>query len=222
MKRIVVTGMGVVTPLASGVAASWGRLIESQSGIGAIEAFDVADMPCRIAGMVPLGDSNGTGMFDFADWVDSKEKRKMDEFIVFALAAADVAIRDSGWMPEGEQRERTGVIIGSGIGGLKVISDGAVTLHERGPRRVTPFFIPASLINLASGQVSIRHGFKGPNHSVVTACSSGAHAIGDAARMIQYEDADVMAILTRVNGLLEGWIREHPDQWMWMHRRWRD
>ena len=192
MRRIVVTGMGVVTPLASGVAASWGRLIESQSGIGAIESFDVADMPCRIAGMVPLGDSNGTGLFDFADWVDSKERRKMDEFIVFALAAADEAIRDSGWMPEGEERERTGVIIGSGIGGLKVISDGAVTLHERGPRRVTPFFIPASLINLASGQVSIRHGFKGPNHSVVTACSSGAHAIGDAARMIQYEDADVM------------------------------
>ena len=191
MKRIVVTGMGLVTPLASGVNASWGRLIESESGIGAIESFDVADMPCRIAGMVPQGDA-ADGLFNFEDWVSTKERRKMDEFIVYALAAADEAIRDSGWQPEGEERERTGVIIGSGIGGLKVISDGAVTLHERGPRRVTPFFIPASLINLASGQVSIRHGFKGPNHSVVTACSSGAHAIGDAARLIQYEDADVM------------------------------
>ena len=192
MKRIVVTGMGLVSPLASGVKASWGRLIESESGIGAIQAFDVADMPCRIAGMVPLGDS-AAGQFNFDDWVNSKERRKMDEFIVYALGAADEAIQDSGWLPETEEEcERTGVIIGSGIGGLKVISDGAVTLHERGPRRVTPFFIPASLINLASGQVSIRHGFKGPNHSVVTACSSGAHAIGDAARMIQYEDADVM------------------------------
>ena len=192
MKRIVVTGMGLVSPLASGVKASWDRLIESESGIGAIEAFDVADMPCRIAGMVPQGDS-AVGRFNFDDWVSSKERRKMDEFIVYALGAADEAIQDSGWRPETEEEcERTGVIIGSGIGGLKVISDGAVTLHERGPRRVTPFFIPASWINLASGQVSIRHGFKGPNHSVVTACSSGAHAIGDAARMIQYEDADVM------------------------------
>jgi 3-oxoacyl-[acyl-carrier-protein] synthase II len=184
--------MGLVTPLASGVKASWGRLVESESGIGAIESFDVSDMPCRIAGMVPQGDA-ADGRFNFDDWVDSKERRKMDEFIVYALGAADEAIKDSGWQPKTEEeRERTGVIIGSGIGGLKVISDGAVTLHERGPRRVTPFFIPASLINLASGQVSIRHGFKGPNHSVVTACSSGAHALGDAARMIQYEDADVM------------------------------
>ncbi len=192
MKRIVVTGMGLVTPLACGVEAAWGRLIESESGIGAIQAFDVADMPCRIAGMVPLGD-RADGLFNFDDWVDSKERRRMDEFIVYALAAASEAIEDSGWKPEREEDlERTGVIIGSGIGGLKVISDGAVTLHERGPRRVTPFFIPASLINLASGQVSIHHGFKGPNPSVVTACSSGAHAIGDAARLIQYEDADVM------------------------------
>ncbi len=192
MRRVVVTGMGLVTPLGSGVKASWGRLIESQSGIGAIESFDVSDMPCRIAGMVPEGDA-ADGLFNFADWVDTKERRKMDEFIVYALGAAGEAIADSGWKPESEEDlERTGVMIGSGIGGLKVISDGAVTLHERGPRRVTPFFIPASLINLASGQVSIRHGFKGPNHSVVTACSSGAHAIGDAARLIQYEDADVM------------------------------
>ncbi len=192
MRRVVVTGMGLVTPLGSGVKASWGRLIESQSGIGAIESFDVSDMPCRIAGMVPEGDA-ADGLFNFADWVDTKERRKMDEFIVYALGAAGEAIADSGWKPESEENlERTGVMIGSGIGGLKVISDGAVTLHERGPRRVTPFFIPASLINLASGQVSIRHGFKGPNHSVVTACSSGAHAIGDAARLIQYEDADVM------------------------------
>ena len=192
MRRIVVTGMGLVTPLASGVKASWGRLIESESGIGAIQSFDVSDMPCQIAGMVPLGDS-ADGYFDFADWVNTKERRKMDEFIVYALAAAGEAIEDSGWKPETEEaQERTGVMIGSGIGGLKVISDGAVTLHERGPRRVTPYFIPASLINLAAGQVSIRHGFRGPNHSVVTACSSGAHAIGDAARLIQYEDADVM------------------------------
>ncbi len=192
MRRIVVTGMGLVTPLASGVKASWGRLIESESGIGKIQSFYVSDMPCQIAGMVPLGDQ-ADGYFNFADWVNTKERRKMDEFIVYALAAAGEAIEDSGWKPEDEEsQERTGVMIGSGIGGLKVISDGAVTLHERGPRRVTPYFIPASLINLAAGQVSIRHGFRGPNHSVVTACSSGAHAIGDAARLIQYEDADVM------------------------------
>jgi len=149
-------------------------------------------MPCRIAGMVPVGDQ-ADGLFNIGDWVDTKDQRKMDEFIVYAIAAAGEAIADAGWKPESEEElERTGVMIGSGIGGLKVISDGAVTLHERGPRRVTPFFIPASLINLASGQVSIRHGFKGPNHSVVTACSSGAHAIGDAGRLIQWEDADVM------------------------------
>ncbi len=192
MRRIVVTGLGLVTPLGSGVKASWGRLIESESGIGAIQSFDVSDMPCRIAGMVPVGDQ-ADGLFNVGDWVDTKDQRKMDEFIVYAIAAAEEAIADAGWKPDNEEElERTGVMIGSGIGGLKVISEGAVTLHERGPRRVTPFFIPASLINLASGQVSIRHGFRGPNHSVVTACSSGAHAIGDAARLIQYEDADVM------------------------------
>ena len=184
--------MGLVTPLGAGVKASWGRLIESESGIGAIESFDVSDMPCQIAGMVPQGEA-ADGKFNIDDWVDTKDRRKMDEFIVYALGAAAEAIEHSGWKPQSEEDlERTGVMIGSGIGGLKVISDGAVALHERGPRRVTPFFIPASLINLASGQVSIRHGFKGPNHSVVTACSSGAHAIGDAARLIQYEDADVM------------------------------
>jgi len=192
MRRIVVTGLGLVTPLGSGVKASWGRLIESESGIREIQSFDVSDMPCRIAGMVPVGDQ-ADGLFNIGDWVDTKDQRKMDEFIVYAIAAAGEAIADAGWKPESEEElERTGVMIGSGIGGLKVISDGAVTLHERGPRRVTPFFIPASLINLASGQVSIRHGFKGPNHSVVTACSSGAHAIGDAGRLIQWEDADVM------------------------------
>ena len=192
MRRIAITGLGLVTPLGRGVGHVWGRLTNGESGIRAIQAFDVSDLPCKIAGTVPIGE-HGDGHFDPESVVTAKERRKVDDFIVFALGAAAEAVEDSGWKPEEEEdRERTGVLIGSGIGGLKVIFDGSLTMDQRGPRRVTPFFIPASLINLASGQVSIRYGFKGPNHSVVTACATGAHAIGDAARMIMLDDADVM------------------------------
>ena len=192
MRRVVVTGMGLVTPLGIGLDRVWGRLIAGESGIGAIQSFDVSDLPSRVAGQVPRGD-RGAGLFNIDDWIVQKDQRRMDDFIVFAMAAAIQAVEDSGWLPEGEEeRERTGVMIGSGIGGLPAISEAAITLHERGPRRISPFFIPACLINLASGHVSIRYGFKGPNHSVVTACSTGAHAIGDAARLIILDDADVM------------------------------
>ncbi len=192
MKRIVVTGLGLVTPLGCGVEAVWRRLINDESGIRAIQSFDVSDLPAKIAGQVPYGDL-ADGRFNPDDWVSTKDRRKMDDFILYAIAAASEAIEHSGWTPEGEEdRERTGIMIGSGIGGLKVIEEYAIILHEKGPRRVTPFFIPASLINLASGQVSIKYGFKGPNHAVVTACSTGANAIGDAARLIQLGDADVM------------------------------
>jgi 3-oxoacyl-[acyl-carrier-protein] synthase II len=192
MKRVVVTGIGLVTPLGVGAEAVWKRLIGGQSGIGAIQSFDVSDLPAKIAGQVPRGET-ASGSFNADDWVTPKEQRKMDEFIVYALAAAEQAVTDAGWKPEdAEARERTGVMIGSGIGGLPGITEGAITLHERGPRRLSPFFIPANLINLASGHVSIRYGFRGPNHSVVTACSTGAHAIGDAARLILWDDADVM------------------------------
>jgi 3-oxoacyl-[acyl-carrier-protein] synthase II len=167
-------------------------LLASQSGIAAIQAFDVADLPAKIAGLVPRGET-ASGLFNADEWVPPKDQRKMDEFIVYALTAATQAVEDSGWKPEDtENRERTGVLIGSGIGGLPGIMEGVITLHEKGPRRVSPFFIPSNLINLASGHVSIRYGFSGPNHAVVTACSSGAHAIGDAARMIMLDDADVM------------------------------
>ncbi len=182
----------MVTPLGSGVKATWQRLIEGQSGVRAIQAFDVADLPSKIAGQVPQGDQSA-GLFNSDDWVPPSERRKMGGFVLFAVAAATEALGDSGWMPATEEdRERTGVMIGSGIGGLPEIYDGSIILHERGPRRITPFFIPASLINLASGHVSIKFGLKGPNHSVVTACSTGAHAIGDAMRLIQLDDADVM------------------------------
>jgi 3-oxoacyl-[acyl-carrier-protein] synthase II len=192
MKRVVVTGIGLVTPLGVGGEAVWKKLIQGQSGIGAIQSFDVSDLPAKIAGQVPRGETS-SGLFNADDWVPPKEQRKMDEFIVFALGAAEQAVADSGWKPEGEEdRERTGVMIGSGIGGLPGITEGAITLHERGPRRLSPFFIPSNLINLASGHVSIRYGFSGPNHAVVTACSTGAHAIGDAARLIMWDDADVM------------------------------
>ena len=192
MRRVVVTGLGLVTPLGAGVERSWSRLIEGRSGVRAIESFDVSDLPSRIAGQIPFGDS-GDGDFNPDDWVAPKDRRKMGQFIVYAMAAAGEAIEDSGWRPDTEEeRERTGVMIGSGIGGLDVIQDGTLNLERNGPRRLTPFFIPASLINLASGQVSIAYGFKGPNHAVVTACSTGAHAIGDAARLIQLEDADVI------------------------------
>jgi 3-oxoacyl-[acyl-carrier-protein] synthase II len=192
MRRVVVTGMGLVTPLGIGLERNWSRLTESESGIRAIQSFEVSDLPSKIAGQVPRGDT-ASGLFNADDWVAPKDQRKMDGFIIFALAAAAQAVEDAGWLPNSEEAcERTGVMIGSGIGGLPGITEGAVTVHERGPRRLTPFFIPANLINLASGNVSIRYGFTGPNHAVVTACSSGAHAIGDAARLIMLDDADVM------------------------------
>jgi 3-oxoacyl-[acyl-carrier-protein] synthase II len=192
MRRVVVTGIGLVTPFGIGTANNWRRLIAGESGLRAIQSFDVSDMPAKIAGQVPPGDK-ASELFNADDWVQPKDQRKMDMFIVFAICAAIQAVEDSGWLPQDEEgRERTGVMIGSGIGGLPAIADMAITLAERGPRRVSPFFIPSSLINLASGNVSIRYGFKGPNHAIVTACSTGAHAIGDAARLIQIEDADVM------------------------------
>ena len=192
MRRVVITGMGLVTPLACGVEATWSRLIEGRSGAGVISLFDASHLACSIACEVPEGDGTD-GTFNADDWMSAKDARKVDRFILFGMAAAQQAIEDAGWMPEAESdRERTGVIIGSGIGGLSTIADTAIILKEKGPRRVSPFFIPGSLINLCSGQVSIRYGFKGPNHSVVTACSTGAHAIGDGARMIKYGDADVM------------------------------
>src|SRR5262245_5805241 len=192
MRRVVVTGMGLVTPLGIGLQRNWCSLLEGASGVHSIQSFDVSDLPVKIAAQVPIGDS-ASGLFNADDWVPPKDQRKLDGFIIFARAAAAQAVEDAGWVPESEEaRERTGVMIGSGIGGLPGITDGALTLHERGPRRLSPFFIPANLINLASGHVSIRYGFTGPNHAVVTACSSGAHAIGDAARLIMLDDADVM------------------------------
>jgi len=192
MRRVVVTGMGIVSPLGIGVSHVWNRLTAGQSGIGPITRFDVSDLPAKIGGEVPEGPAS-EGFFTLDEWVDKKEQRKMDTFIAYAVAAAKEAVRDSGWMPEGdEDREATGVLIGSGIGGLPGIADGTLILAEKGPRRLSPFFIPANLINLASGFVSIEYGFKGPNHSVVTACATGTHAIGDAARLIMFGDADVM------------------------------
>ncbi|MGR3579098.1 MAG: beta-ketoacyl-ACP synthase II [Sagittula sp.] len=191
-RRVVVTGLGLVTPLADGVEASWSRLLEGQSGAGPITRFDASHLVTTYACEVPLGDGSD-GTFNCDAYMDKKEQRKVDEFIKFGIAAADQAVRDSGWMPEDEEsRERTGVMIGSGIGGLSSIADTALLIRDKGPRRVSPFFIPGALINLISGNVSIRYGFKGPNHAVVTACSTGAHAIGDAARLIKYGDADVM------------------------------
>ncbi len=192
MRRVVITGLGLVTPLGVGTRAVWERLIAGKSGINAIEGFDVSDLPSRIGGQIPRGET-ADGLFNPDDFMEPKDQRKVDQFIIYAMAAAQQAVEDSGWKPtDDEGQERTGVLIGSGIGGLEWIANGATMLAERGPRRVSPFFIPAALINLASGQVSIRYGFKGPNHAVVTACSTGAHAIGDASRMIMLDDADVM------------------------------
>jgi 3-oxoacyl-[acyl-carrier-protein] synthase II len=192
MRRVVVTGLGLVTPLGIGIENVWRRLLAGESGVRGIQSFDVSDLPAKIAGQVPKGETS-SNLFNADDWVPPKDQRKMDEFIVYAISAAVQAVEDSGWKPaDDENRERTGVMIGSGIGGLPGITEGALTLQEKGPRRISPFFIPANLINLASGHVSIRYGFKGPNHAVVTACSTGAHAIGDAARMIMLDDADVM------------------------------
>ena len=192
MRRVVVTGLGLVTPLASGVEPTWKRLLDGQSGAGVITRFDAERVATKYACEVPLGDGSDDS-FNADDWMQPKERRKVDDFILYGIAAAEQAVKDAGWMPEDEHsRLRTGVMIGSGIGGLNSIAETALLIHERGPRRVSPFFIPGALINLISGQVSIRYGFKGPNHSVVTACSTGAHAIGDAARLIMTNDADVM------------------------------
>lgn len=191
MRRVVVTGIGMVSPLANGAEETWKRLIAGESGLGAIAKIDVADLPARIGGEVPVGDAPHA--FRAEEYVDTKDQKKMDNFIIFGVAAAIQAIEDSGWKPEEEsKRERTGILIGSGIGGLGTIEATVLKMQEFGPKRVSPFFIPASLINLVSGHVSIKYGFKGPNHAVVTACSTGAHAIGDASRLIQLGDADVM------------------------------
>ena len=192
MRRVVVTGLGMVSPLACGVEETWKRLISGENAANIITRFNADNFSTNYACEIPFGDgSNGT--FNPTDWMEPKERRKVDDFILYGMAAADMAVADSGWSPkEEEDFYRTGVMIGSGVGGLSTIADTSLTLQERGPRRVSPFFIPSCLINLISGQVSIRHGFKGPNHAVVTACSTGAHAIGDAARLIQYGDADVM------------------------------
>ena len=192
MRRVVVTGLGMVSPLACGVEETWTRLISGENAANTITRFNADNFSTNYACEIPFGDgSNGT--FNPTDWMEPKERRKVDDLILYGMAAADMAVADSGWLPKKEEDfHRTGVMIGSGVGGLSTIADTSLTLQERGPRRVSPFFIPSCLINLISGQVSIRHGFKGPNHAVVTACSTGAHAIGDAARLIQYGDADVM------------------------------
>ncbi len=190
-KRVVITGMGLVTPLGVGVEAVWKRLLNSESGASSIQKFDTSDLAAKIACSLPLGES--TPYFNPDEWMTPKEQRRVDDFIIYGMAAAQQAVEDAGWMPDDEEQlYRTGVLIGSGIGGLGGIEDATLTLAEKGPRRVSPFFIPGCLINLTSGNVSIKYGFKGPNHSVVTACSSGAHAIGDAARIIKWGDADVM------------------------------
>jgi 3-oxoacyl-[acyl-carrier-protein] synthase II len=198
-RRVVITGIGLVTPLGVGREHVWKRLIASESGIKRIEHMKVDDLPCKVAGVIPRFDGRGgggpdiEGSFNPDAAMSPKEQRRVDDFILFAMAAADEAVADSGWKPEDDtDKKRTGVLIGSGIGGLSTIADTALQLERDGPRKISPFFIPGALINLASGQVSIRHGFKGPNHSVVTACATGAHAIGDAARLIKNGDAEVM------------------------------
>jgi 3-oxoacyl-[acyl-carrier-protein] synthase II len=199
-RRVVVTGIGLITPLGQGTEISWAAILAGKSGIGTVTTFDASvDYACQVAGEVPRVDGRGgggpdiAGSFDPDQTLSTRDQRRVDDFILYAIAAADEAVKDSGWDPQtDEDRERTGVMIGSGIGGLATIEKTSVELHEKGPRRVSPFFIPSALINLASGQVSIRYGYKGPNHSVVTACATGAHAIGDAARLIKYGDADLM------------------------------
>lgn len=199
MRRVVITGIGLTTPLAHGREASWSRLIEGKSGVGRIDTFETEDLACQIAGQVPWKSGRGGGSeddpasFDPDAVMSAKERRRIDEFILYGMAAADEAVADSGWVPEtDDEKFRSGVLIGSGIGGLSSIADTSIVLHEKGPRKISPFFIPGALINLVSGQVSIKYGFKGPNHAVVTACATGAHAIGDSARLIKDGDADVM------------------------------
>ena len=192
MRRVVVTGMGMVTPLGCGVEHTWARLIAGDSGARKIDTFEVSDITCKIAGVIPVGDGTG-GTYNPDQWMEPKEQRKVDKFIVYAMCAAKQALEHAGWKPTTHDEQcATGVMIGAGIGGVEGIAETAVTLHERGPRRVSPFFIPGRIINLASGYVSIEHGLKGPNSAVVTACSTGSHAIGDAGRMIALGDADVM------------------------------
>jgi 3-oxoacyl-[acyl-carrier-protein] synthase II len=199
-RRVVVTGIGLITPLGQGTELTWAAILAGKSGIGNVTTFDASvDYACQVAGEVPRVDGRGgggpdiPGSFDPDQTLSTRDQRRVDDFILYAIAAADEAVKDSGWEPQtDEDRERTGVMIGSGIGGLATIERTSIELHEKGPRRVGPFFIPSALINLGSGQVSIRYGFKGPNHSVVTACATGAHAIGDAARLIKYGDADLM------------------------------
>ena len=192
MRRVVVTGLGMLTPLACGVQETWQRLLACKSGINRVDKFEVSDLPCKIAGQIPRGDGTD-GTFNPDQWMEPKERRKVDDFILFAMSAAKQALDDAGWHPESyEDQTMTGVLIGSGIGGIEGIAETALLLQERGPRRVSPFFIPGRIINLASGYVSIAHSLKGPNSSVVSACSTGAHAIGDAGRLIALGDADVM------------------------------
>ena len=192
MRRVVVTGLGMVTPLGCGVENTWQRILAGKSGIGRIEKFEVSDLPCQIAGQIPFGDGSD-GTFNADQWMEPKERRKVDDFILFAMSAARQALDDAGWHPrEYEDQIASGVLMGSGIGGIEGIAETALTLRDRGPRRVSPFFIPGRIINLASGYISIAHSLKGPNHAVVTACSTGAHAIGDAGRLIALGDADVM------------------------------
>jgi 3-oxoacyl-[acyl-carrier-protein] synthase II len=192
MRRVVVTGLGLVTPLGCGVEPTWKRILDGQSGAGRVENFDVSDIACQIACQVPRGDGTD-GTFNADQWMEPKEQRKVDDFIIYGISAATQALQDAGWAPKTyEEQTSTGVLIGSGIGGLGGIYEASITLKERGPRRISPFFIPGRLINLVSGYVSIQHGLKGPNHAVVTACSTGAHAIGDASRLIGLGDADVM------------------------------
>jgi 3-oxoacyl-[acyl-carrier-protein] synthase II len=190
MRRVVVTGIGLLTPLGLGGEHVWGRLLAGHSGLRHISYFDTEGYPCQVAGEIP---TEGEGGFTVNDWVPANEQKRMDKFIIYAIAAGKMAVEDSGWKPTDEESQnRTGVMIGSGIGGLDTIQQNSLILHEKGLRRISPFFIPASLINLASGHLSIEYGFRGPNHAVVTACATGAHAIGDAARLIQWGDADVM------------------------------
>src|SRR5215831_7830623 len=195
MRRVVITGMGLVTPLACGVEETWSRLLAGKSGAGPITKFKVDDLPCRIACDVPRGDGSG-GSFNADQWVEPRDQRRVDDFITYAITAAVQAVKDSGYEAKTEEdHERAGVLIGSGIGGLEGIENTSILLHEKGPRKVSPFFIPGRLINLTSGYVSIRFGYRGPNSSVVTACSTGAHAIGDAARLIALDDADVLLVV---------------------------